>query len=61
MNMNKSNDSTYHASGSGESATFIMPDWSEEDMEEIQDETPWEIFTSQIDNWAAINMNSVNL
>ena len=59
--MNTSIDSTYQVVGSDENANNLMLAWSEEDIEELQDETPWEIFSSEIDNWAAINMHSTDL
>ncbi len=35
--------------------------WPEDEFEEIQDETPWEIFASELNNWPAINFHSANL
>ena len=60
MNMNNSFASTEHSSGSSDTAKFSLSNWSEEDIEEIHAETPWEIFSSEIDNWAAINIHSAD-
>ena len=57
--MNNRNNNTNRQSN-GIDAVEISP-WSEEDFEEIQDETPWEIFSSEINNWDAINFHSSNM
>jgi len=57
--MNNANNNTNRQSNGIENAD--MSPWSEEDFEEIQVETPWEIFSSEINNWSAINSYSSSL
>jgi len=59
--MNASTDNAYQMTDNGKNAKECMSIWSEEDIEELQEETPWEIFSSEIDNWAAINLQAAEL
>lgn len=59
--MNALTDRENLMTGNGDMAKNIMPIWSEDDIEELQAETPWEIFSFEIDNWAAINVQTAEL
>ena len=34
--------------------------WSDEEFEEIQQETPWEIFATELNHWPSIDTHSAN-
>ena len=58
MSMNNSIDNAYQASNKNDTPNTAMPSWSEDDMEEILVETPWELFSFELDNWDVINNHS---
>ena len=41
-----------------EQTGVLFDSWSEDDIEELQDETPWEKFAWEINNWASLNFSS---
>ncbi len=56
--MNSSNENSINASTNSEYVE--EPGWFEDDFEEIQQETAWEIFSSELNNWSTINSYAAN-
>ena len=44
-----------------DSENMQLPVWSEDEIEELHHESLWEVFSSEIDNWAAMNLCAADL